>query len=111
MSNCADGGLIVWPRIIEKYFQDFLRHRVEQSSTPMIVTYIPALRNSGKVMTFSSPDAQLVPSEALHLEIKVLTPAFYSRLVHYVDFRESLTAEALSPQEENHTLDMSDASV
>ena len=111
MSHCPDGGLTVWPRIIESYFQDFLRHRVEHSSSPMVVTYIPALRNSGKVMNFSSPDAQLVPSEASRLEIKVLTPAFYSRLVHYVDFREALIAEALSPPEENHTLDTSDLSV
>jgi hypothetical protein len=96
--------------VLEGYFRDFLRHQVEHSTGSVTVTYTPALRHGGRTATFTSPGAQLEPSTASNLEIKVLTPAFYSRFVHYTDLKEAFAAEALSPRDENHTVYLSDPS-
>ena len=74
-------------KCIEALFRRYLQHLVEIEETPVIVRYTPAglLDTSTEILT--SPSAQLSPG-AEELEIRVLTPLFYSRFVHH-------TADAL----------------
>ncbi len=78
---------------IESLFRSYLRDMVENSEKSLRVRYIPAglLGISEEVMMSSS--AQLAQGEVDELEIRVLTPIFYSRVVHYPDFLDGILSE------------------
>ena len=89
---------------IEHYFKEYLQSVVEKCETPFILRYIPAgvLDTQGDMMLSSS--AQLTPrDECEYLEIRVLTPLFYSRFISYPKTLDAL----LSEHHENQTLQVS----
>jgi hypothetical protein len=78
---------------IETLFRSYLRSVVENSDESLKVRYIPAglLDVSEEVMI--SPSAQLAQGNVHDLEIRVLTPIFYSRVVQYPDFLDGILSE------------------
>jgi hypothetical protein len=69
---------------IENIFRTYLQTSVERCGEPLAVNYSPAGLVHGKDETMTSPAVQLTDdSKAQTLEFKVLTPSFYSRLLHY----------------------------
>ncbi len=78
---------------IEDLFRRYLREMVENSEEKLRVRYIPAglLDISPEVMMSSS--VQLAEEEVKELEIRVLTPIFYSRVVLYRDILDGILSE------------------
>lgn len=90
---------------IETLFRRYLRDLVGNCEECLKVRYIPAgLQDiSPEIMTSSS--AQLAEGELAELEIRVLTPIFYSRVVRYPDFMGGILAEC----HESSTISISSA--
>lgn len=90
---------------LEGIFRQYLRHLTQQSSSPLIVRYIPSGFDSS-VEVMRSPCAACPPGREAELEFKVLTPEFYRRFVHYAhdfealfsEFRESSTVFISNPE-------------
>jgi hypothetical protein len=78
---------------IENLFRRYLRDMVKNSKEKFRVRYIPAglLDISPEVMMSSS--VQLAEEDAKVLEIRVLTPIFYSRVVRYRDILDGILSE------------------
>jgi len=78
---------------IESLFRAYLREMVEISGERLRVRYIPAglVDISEEVMMSSS--AQLAQEEVDELEIRVLTPIFYSRVVRFPDLLDGILSE------------------
>ncbi|KAG0652240.1 hypothetical protein D0Z07_1242 [Hyphodiscus hymeniophilus] len=79
MPRHADSAEVV----IERLFRNYLRSLVEACDAPLVLRYSPAGLVYGKDEMMASPAAQLADGTAETLDFKVLTPGFYSRLVHY----------------------------
>jgi hypothetical protein len=82
---------------IESAFRAFLQHVVSQSQEALILRYIPAglVSPSHKEEIMASPAAQLLlESSVREIELRVLTPLFYSRLIQYPP---ALTSNSLLP--------------
>ncbi|KAK3685903.1 hypothetical protein B0T22DRAFT_429924 [Podospora appendiculata] len=84
-------------RQLEAIFRRYLRHLVEQSTEPLAVKYISAGLSPNKqddaAELMLSPAARDAAGAAEELEIKVLTPVFYSRFVHYAHDLEAFFCE------------------
>ncbi|OAA47359.1 DNA-binding WRKY domain-containing protein [Beauveria brongniartii RCEF 3172] len=83
-------------RRLEAVFRDYLRHRVEQSPKALRVCYIPSgISASTTEDVFASKAAATATttSPAYDVEIRVLTPVFYARFVHYAHDFEGLFNE------------------
>ena len=78
---------------IESLFRRYLRDLVENSEEKLKVRYIPAGLMDISEEVMSSPSAQLMEEELDELEIRVLTPIFYSRVVRYPDFLDGVLSE------------------
>ncbi|EXF76641.1 hypothetical protein CFIO01_13548 [Colletotrichum fioriniae PJ7] len=91
---------------LEPVFRAYLRHLVAQSAAAIAVTYIPAGISptragagggagggGGLTETMLSPAAQKNPKRAEHLDLKVLTPVFYTRFVRYAHDLEAICCE------------------
>ncbi|KAK1731059.1 uncharacterized protein BDZ83DRAFT_715329 [Colletotrichum acutatum] len=84
---------------LEPVFRSYLRHLVAQSTAAIAVTYIPAGISTtggaggGLTETMLSPAAQKNPKRAEHLDVKVLTPVFYTRFVRYAHDLEAICCE------------------
>ncbi|KXH40936.1 hypothetical protein CSAL01_09554 [Colletotrichum salicis] len=87
---------------LEPVFRAYLRHLVAQSTAAIAVTYIPAgistaavagTGGGGTTETMLSPAAKKNPKRAEHLDIKVLTPVFYTRFVRYAHDLEAICCE------------------
>ncbi|KAI1086770.1 hypothetical protein F5B19DRAFT_118160 [Rostrohypoxylon terebratum] len=80
---------------LEPFFRRYLKHLIKELKYPLIVKYIPSgipdapfelmMSNHGE------KNLRLVP----RMVFKVLTPAFYSRFVHYADDFEALYTEVI----------------
>lgn len=88
---------------LESFFRDFLTHVVESSSKPLRVIYQPAHAGEEEIVLYS-PNATYEESHNHTLTLKVLTPAFYSRSVHYAHFSEAFDRESLATDEKNRTV-------
>ncbi|KAG4414875.1 hypothetical protein IFR04_012013 [Cadophora malorum] len=80
---------------IEGHFRRYLRERVESCDGDVVMRYVPAglADADAEEEIMSSPSAQLSSgSEAV--EIRVLTPLFYSRIVQYGSIAEALATES-----------------
>jgi hypothetical protein len=87
-------------RQLELVFRRYLRYLVEQCAAPMAVKYIPGgIPDESKELILSK-GATAGSEVAEELEFKVLTPAFYTRFVHYAHDLEALFCEL----RENHTI-------
>ncbi|KAI0152934.1 hypothetical protein GGR57DRAFT_492632 [Xylariaceae sp. FL1272] len=91
---------------LEIIFRRYLRYLVAQSAASFDVQYFPAgIPNSVDEQMLSAA-AEENPQNTERLEIKVLTPAFYTRFVYYAhdfeamfcEFRESCTIWISNPQ-------------
>jgi hypothetical protein len=92
---------------IERVFRSFLREVIGNSHDTLRVRYIPAglLDISLEVMISSS--AQLAYGEVEEVEIRVLTPIFYSRVVRYPDLLDGVRSECF----ESSTISISNIEV
>ncbi|KLU86473.1 hypothetical protein MAPG_05485 [Magnaporthiopsis poae ATCC 64411] len=81
-------------RGLELVFRSYLRHLVEQAGSALVVKYVPGgISNATAELILSPSAAQSGSAKADELEFKVLTPAFYSRFVHYAHDLEALFCE------------------
>ncbi|KAK4075388.1 uncharacterized protein Triagg1_4509 [Trichoderma aggressivum f. europaeum] len=78
---------------VELIFRQYLRFLVEQSTNPLNVTYVPSGLQESSEETFISPGAAVHPEQTECLKIKILTPVFYSRFVHYAHDFEAIFCE------------------
>lgn len=87
-------------RRLEPIFRQYLRFIVEQSPNPLTMRYVPSGILEGGEETFTSSKAPCQSEPPQHLEIRILTPVFYSRFVHYAHDFEAIFSELA----ENHTI-------
>ncbi|KAK4033742.1 hypothetical protein C8A01DRAFT_49720 [Parachaetomium inaequale] len=87
---------------LEGVFAGYVRHLVGQISSPLVVRYTPAGVVDGNEQVFRSATAAGVGGGGREaglrvvveeLEVRVLTPVFYSRFVRYTDGVEGLRCE------------------
>ncbi|KAK8050504.1 hypothetical protein PG994_012234 [Apiospora phragmitis] len=77
---------------LEEFFRRYLRYLVRQCPAPMTIRYIPSgIAGAGiETMTNADPGA---PGDEQTMELKVLTPVFYTRFVYYAHDLEALFCE------------------
>ena len=73
----------------------------------MKVVYHPGIA-SREVVTFANVKQIREAAKIEPLHVRVLTPAFYSRLVHYVHAQEAFDRECLLAGDKNQTIALSD---
>ncbi|PKS07602.1 hypothetical protein jhhlp_006208 [Lomentospora prolificans] len=89
---------------LEGIFRQYLRCLVRRSPADIVVRYVPGGVDA-PMETIRSPTAEETATGTNELELKVLTPAFYTRFVHYAhdfeaifsEFRESCTISISNP--------------
>lgn len=91
-------------KALEHFFRSFLTHVVETSSRPLRVIYHPAHPEEEEEIVLYSPNATYEESQTHTLTLKVLTPAFYSRFIHYAHVSEAFDRESLATDEKNRTV-------
>ncbi|GAB7341773.1 hypothetical protein MBLNU457_g0105t1 [Dothideomycetes sp. NU457] len=91
---------------LEAFFRAFLSSLVKQCQSPVKVIYRPAGgMGEDVVMTCSAFRPGVEPGEVV---VRVLSPAFYSRFVHYAHTAEAFDREGYHTDEKNRTVDISD---
>lgn len=88
---------------LEEIFRDFLTQAVEHAERPLRVIYEPAHHQHDEIVLYSS-NFTYKEDHASTLTLKILSPAFYSRFVHYAHAKEALDRECLFTDEKNRTL-------
>jgi len=90
-------------RELYKIFRDYLSLLVHQSQDSFNVTFHTAIPDEPlqKITSIHLPGRD---RKARELEIRVLTPAFYSRFVHYAYTSEAFDRECIFTDEKNRTL-------
>ncbi|KAF2485269.1 hypothetical protein BDY17DRAFT_241670, partial [Neohortaea acidophila] len=91
-------------RQLEGFFQAFLRHAVESSTDALQVIYHPAHSDGQEEVAMYSPGFIYEDDHKRKLTLRVSSPAFYSRFVHYAHVQEAFDRESLSTDEKNRTL-------
>ncbi|KAF2030223.1 hypothetical protein EK21DRAFT_65935 [Setomelanomma holmii] len=84
-------------------FKDYLTAAVHQSSQPICITFTTAVPDE-PVHKIEEPVRLHQSYIAKELEIRILTPAFYSRFVHYAHTFEAFDRECIFTDEKNRTL-------
>ncbi|KAF2718745.1 hypothetical protein K431DRAFT_287344 [Polychaeton citri CBS 116435] len=87
---------------LEQFFQAWLELVVEQAITPLRVVYRAPHRESDETVLYS-PGFTYQEDHGRTLTISILTPAFYSRFVHYTNAKEAFDRESLATEEKNRT--------
>ncbi|CAK3952331.1 hypothetical protein DOTSEDRAFT_70354 [Lecanosticta acicola] len=90
-------------RILEEYFRAFLTDTIEHARKPLRVIYEPAHSDGGEVVLYS-PGFTYEEDHGRTLTIKVLSPAFYSRFIHYAHAKEAFDRECLGTDDKNRTI-------
>jgi len=90
-------------RSLESYFTLYLRHLVENSDAAVKVIYKSATRTVGSE-SFTSLKAHHGDENTQTLEIHILSPAFFSRFVHYAYTSEAFDRECIFTDEKNRTV-------
>lgn len=88
---------------LERFFAAFLEDVVSNAAKPLRVIY-EAAHTGGQEVSWSSPGFTYEEVHKRTLAIKVLSPAFYSRLVHYAHIKEAFDRECLATEEKNRTV-------
>lgn len=78
---------------LEAVFRAYLRSLIEESPVPLMVQYVPSGITERGEETFRSPSADHRLDEREQLQLKVLTPIFYSRFVGYAHDFEAIFCE------------------
>lgn len=87
-------------RQLEPVFRAYLRHRVEQSPKSVRVRYIPSGLGTATEDVFTSRAVKGAGEADHEFEMRVLTPVFYARFVHYAHDFEGIFSELV----ESHTI-------
>jgi hypothetical protein len=87
---------------LESFFVRYLEDVVKRCSTNIQVTYDSGMPDSQPRVFRSSGLRPTSPPDAL--EVKVLTPAFFSRFVHYAHTSEAFDRECIFTDEKNRTI-------
>lgn len=87
--------------ILEAFFFAYLSFLVDSASEPLQFKYTPA-GGLGTCITLTSKNsrADQIPKQ---LGLKVLTPAFYTRFVHYAHTSRAFLWESIQPSPDNRT--------
>lgn len=95
----------VTENLIEEIFRNWLRHVVENAREAVVITYVSTRDGVEEKEVMLSPSAQLVSSddERKELEIRILSPSFFSNFVPCTD-----SLEALLSEHQNETISLSD---
>ncbi|KAL1590411.1 hypothetical protein WHR41_00810 [Cladosporium halotolerans] len=88
---------------LEAFFRAFLTHAVEGSDRSLRVIYQAAHHSDSELVLYSSGYLREKEHERT-LSVKILSPAFYSRFVHYAHAKEAFDRECLATDEKNRTL-------
>jgi Protein of unknown function (DUF1365) len=80
-------------QFIESIFRHYLRELVENSHDACRIRYIPAGLHDISPEVIMSSSAQLAEREVDELEIRVLTPIFFSRVIQYPDLLDGIISE------------------
>ena len=91
--------------VLESFFRAFLTHIVENAKEPLRVIYEAAHSHSEEIVLYS-PGFTYEEDKPRTLTFKVLSPAFYSRFIHYAHVKEAFDRECLATDEKNRTLVM-----
>jgi len=87
---------------LEAFFRAFLTNAVSEALKPLRVIYEPAHSENTEVVLYS-PQFTYEEDHKRTLTIKVNSPAFYSRFVHYTHAQEAFERECLISDERNRT--------
>lgn len=88
---------------LERYFRAFLEDVVSHADKALRVIYEPADAGGEEVVMYS-PGFTYEEDHQRTLAIKVTSPAFYSRMVHYAHIKEAFDRECFATEEKNRTL-------
>jgi len=87
---------------LEVFFRAFLTHIVHQSPKPLRIIYKSAHSEEQGIVLYS-PDFTYEEDHGRTVTLKVLSPAFYSRFVHYSHWDKALDCECLAKDEKHRT--------
>ena len=87
---------------LEGFFRSFLTHVVHEAQKPLRVIYEPAHSEGSEVVLYS-PAFTYEEDHGRTVTLKVLSPAFYSRFVHYAQWNTALNGECHATDERNRT--------
>lgn len=90
-------------KTLEAFFRAFLTHATSSASKPLRVIYEPAHNPDTEIVLYS-PGFTYEEAHKRTLTVKVLSPAFYSRFVHYAHTQEAFDRECLATDEMNRTV-------
>jgi hypothetical protein len=90
-------------KALEDIFCSFLTHSVESFDKALRVIYEPAHYDGNEIVLYS-PGFTHKEAQSTTLSIKILSPAFYSRFVHYAHAKEAFDRECLATDDKNRTL-------
>ncbi|KAG5791680.1 hypothetical protein H9Q69_009280 [Fusarium xylarioides] len=78
---------------LEQVFREYSKYLVQRSTAPVTILYTPGGVANASEQTFISPSMCGPGDSTCEIEIKVLTPIFYSRFVHYAHDSEAIFCE------------------
>ncbi|KAK3051679.1 hypothetical protein LTR09_007335 [Extremus antarcticus] len=87
--------------VLEKYFRAFLDDAVAHAQSPLRLNYIPV---HAQEIAMYSPGFTYEEDQMGTLTIRVISPSFYSRFVHYAHAKEAFDRECMSTDEKNRTV-------
>ncbi|EME46331.1 hypothetical protein DOTSEDRAFT_70354 [Dothistroma septosporum NZE10] len=94
--------------VLEEVFRAFLTDAMENTDKPLRVIYEPAHSEGGEIVLYS-PCFTYEEDHKSTLTIKVLSPAFYSRFIHYSHAKEAFDRECLATDDKNRTISIQGA--
>ncbi|PIA89645.1 hypothetical protein CB0940_07644 [Cercospora beticola] len=90
-------------KALEQIFRDFLTQSVEHADRPLRVIYEPAHYDDEEIVLYSTNFTYKEDHDST-LTLKVISPAFYSRFLHYAHAKEAFDRECLFTDEKNRTV-------
>ncbi|ORY08338.1 hypothetical protein BCR34DRAFT_589999 [Clohesyomyces aquaticus] len=89
---------------LQDAFESHLKHLVQHAMEPLHVMYITCIPGRPRVELAPNPTTTDETGNVKRLEIRVLSPVFYTRFVHYAHTREALDREGIFTDEKNRTI-------
>lgn len=89
-------------RQLESFFRSYIAHVVDSAKRPLRLVYESPW--SGNRMIIYPPSFTFQEDKRSTLKLRVLSPAFYSRLIHYSSVKEAFDREGLATSEKNRTI-------
>ena len=89
--------------VIEELFRHFMKDIVAHTEVSIRLIYSPA-HGHGEDLTICSPRFTREKDDDRTLKLNVLSPAFYSRYLHYAHAKKAFDRECLATNEKNRTV-------